>query len=314
MYQAKKLPTSQVKKVIENINEYMISHPDKRHSKEVMDAYKSKEWENKLIFFEQLYMKNGESLHSISGDEYRLDNIVGIKKNTMKNLYKDFLDKNSDTRKELYKIFPEACPICDGPWGYVESHLDHVLPESVFPQYAITPVNLVRTCGRCNHKKLVKVGKEKFNQIINPYFKAIDFTDKLSCYIYIKSNEFIANVFLKPIFELNIDEQEYKIIQNFLETYQLLEMYNEVIEINLFSNLINLFMKKAYQKPSQSELKEILSEQLKCIDIDLINREKMVTKYFLKYLLLKSLIENYNEDIYRVFCEKVENKHTDLFP
>lgn len=48
--------------------------------------------------------------------------------------------------------------------------------------------------------------------------------------------------------------------------------------------------------------------------IDLINREKMVTKYFLKYLLLKSLIENYNEDIYRVFCEKVENKHTDLFP
>lgn len=312
MYQAKKIPTSQVKNIIENINTYMSSHPNKRHSEEVIDAYKHGEWEKELSNFEKLYMENGNSLHLISGDEHRLDNIAGIEKATMKNLYKDFFGTESDIRKELYKIFPEACPICDGPWGYVEAHLDHVLPESVFPQYAITPINLVRTCGRCNHKKLAQIGKEEFNQVINPYFKEIDFTDKLSCYIYIRSDEFRANVFLKPNSELDINKPEYEIINNFLETYGLLEMYNEVIEINLFPKLINLFMKEEYQKPSQSELKEILEEERNSINTHLINCEKMVTPYFLKYLLLDSLIKTYDHDIYRVFCDKVENKLAEL--
>ena len=231
----------------------------------------------------------------------------------MKDLYNDFLGKDSDIRKELYAIFPDSCPFCDGPWGYVESHLDHILPDSIFSQYAITPVNLVRTCSRCNRKKLAQIGLNENNQIINPYFKAIDFTDKLSCKVNIESDEFIANVFLKSNFILKIDEIEYEIITKFLERYKLIEVYTEVVEVHLLPELIKLFVSEIYIRPSQSDFKEVLIEQRNSINIDLINFEKKVTTYFLKYLLLTSLIEDYSDDIYRLFFEKVEAKQAELY-
>ena len=313
MYKSKKIPSSKVINIIEQINKYMGLHHRKRHSKEVREAYNHGEWIKELNRFEQTYIEHGDRVHLISGDKFQLDKIAGIENQTMKDLYKDFFGKDSDIRKELYAIFPESCPICDGPWGYIESHLDHILPESIFSQYAITPVNLVRTCSRCNHQKLTNIGLDENNQVINPYFKAIDFTDKLSCKVNIEANEFIANVFLKSNSILKVDVIEYEIITKFLERYKLIEVYTEVLEVHLLPELIKLFASRIYIRPSQSDFKEVLIEQRNSINTDWINFEKKVTTYFLKYLLLTSLIEDYSEDIYKVFFDKVEAKRAELY-
>ena len=52
------------------------------------------------------------------------------------------------------------CPFCGV--GRV-STLDHYLPKTKYPTYAVTPVNLVACCAECNKKRknrrLVKRGK-----------------------------------------------------------------------------------------------------------------------------------------------------------
>lgn len=63
------------------------------------------------------------------------------------------------------------CPFCGV--GTV-STLDHYLPKTEYPTYAITPYNLVASCADCNKKKEAMIMSTKENKLIHPYYDNFD--------------------------------------------------------------------------------------------------------------------------------------------
>lgn len=61
----------------------------------------------------------------------------------------------------------DICPLCG---QRVVSTLDHYLPWTVHPALAITPINLVPSCGDCNKTKLTYVASTDEDQLLHPYF------------------------------------------------------------------------------------------------------------------------------------------------
>lgn len=313
MYKAKSLPSINVNYVVEQINKYMDSHRKKRHSEEVLTAYKEGKWLDILKADESLYIKNGDSLHSITKNLCQQDDIGGVNNQTMEDLYKDFFDSNFDLRSKLYKSFPIGCPICDTPWGYAEEHLDHILPKSSFPQYAITPVNLVRTCGKCNRQKSSKFGTDEHSKIVNPYFRSINFVNKLSCYTYVESSEIMIEIVLKKIEETGLSEEDYDSLKYFLETYKLLDSYTMLTHTSILTKIIDSYIDPImYKNIGLKELRELLISRRNSINYDFIKREQRVTDKFLEYILLNSLIENLETDLYKVIIKRIENRRKEL--
>jgi hypothetical protein len=63
----------------------------------------------------------------------------------------------------------DTCPFC----GHRDvSTLDHVLPKADYPAFAVTPVNLVGSCGDCNKLKLAAVPSCASDTLLHPYFDA----------------------------------------------------------------------------------------------------------------------------------------------
>jgi hypothetical protein len=71
------------------------------------------------------------------------------------------------------------CPLCG---KRTVSTLDHYLPKTQYPTYAITPFNLVAACSDCNKAKSDKVITSREEETIHPYYD--DFDDE----IWIKAN------------------------------------------------------------------------------------------------------------------------------
>ena len=86
--------------------------------------------------------------------------------------YKNRMAQKKGPGRNIYdqiKSLPanDRCPYC----GHRDvSTLDHVLPESKFPIFAVTPVNLVGSCGDCNHAKLDLVPSSAHDMLLHPYF------------------------------------------------------------------------------------------------------------------------------------------------
>lgn len=79
--------------------------------------------------------------------------------------------KNAVGRKiyDALKLLPEEdrCPFCD---QRNISTLDHLLPKSVYPSLAVTPVNLVGCCAECNKAKLNAVPNTPGTAFLHPYY------------------------------------------------------------------------------------------------------------------------------------------------
>ena len=77
---------------------------------------------------------------------------------------------------EKLKLLPRwgKCPFCGV--GRV-STLDHYLPKTEYPTYAVTPYNLVASCSDCNKKKLTTVFKTREEELMHPYYD--DFDDEI---------------------------------------------------------------------------------------------------------------------------------------
>lgn len=70
------------------------------------------------------------------------------------------------------KLLPrgDRCPFCD---QRNVSTLDHVLPKTLFPSLAVTPVNLVGACMECNKRKLASAPTRASEVYLHPYFDDI---------------------------------------------------------------------------------------------------------------------------------------------
>ncbi|MCA0906265.1 HNH endonuclease [Ruegeria marisrubri] len=63
------------------------------------------------------------------------------------------------------------CPFC----GHrVVSTLDHVLPKTLYPAFAVAPMNLVPCCSDCNKRKLDDDPATPIDVYIHPYFDNVE--------------------------------------------------------------------------------------------------------------------------------------------
>lgn len=255
--------------------------------------------------YEEKYVQYGNMLHYLSSSTV-LNDVNGIDKDVMKGLYNRFYAKDSKFRKELYKLTPRSCPICDAEWGYASHTLDHILPESKYPQFAVTPLNLVPTCYRCNHSKSTTVGTQENQGVINPYFNYINLSKYLSCNVYVKSSDLVTNIFLKSESLLDITHLQYQRLKYFYEeVYKLNESYSEIVRVSVLNGMIDT-LAKFNQTFSKSDMIVYFQSIISTQELD---ENERITTEFLKSLLLQSLIEM-DDQVYMVLIKLISEKRS----
>lgn len=92
--------------------------------------------------------------------------------NEMVSLYNGRMAGKTGPGRSIYtiiKLLPEhdRCPFCD---HRDVSTLDHILPKTLFPALAVTPLNLVGSCKDCNKAKKTLAPTNADDAILHPYF------------------------------------------------------------------------------------------------------------------------------------------------
>lgn len=101
-------------------------------------------------------------------------NIGIVKATEMSGLYVDQMSDGSGPARHLYDMIRSStfsCPLCA---HQKVATLDHYLPKSRFPAFAVNPLNLVPCCRDCNTHKSTSFAKTEGAQTFHPYFD--DFT------------------------------------------------------------------------------------------------------------------------------------------
>jgi hypothetical protein len=127
-----------------------------------------------------------------------------------------------------------TCPYCgiDRP-----KTIDHYLPKSDFPEFAIYPPNLIPCCGRCNTKKndrWINNGRRLFFHYyfdIAPRHKFLYASLKFNS----KMNDQIPIVEFRIHNDGNIDPKIFSLIQAHYQELNLLEEYSEYVIRDLSS-------------------------------------------------------------------------------
>lgn len=92
----------------------------------------------------------------------------------MVNLYNNKFAKQGTTARKYYDkllVSMVFCPYCQ--ISQVAT-LDHYLPQTVYPIFSVTPVNLVPSCSDCNKSKTSKHSNQISCMPIHPYYDKID--------------------------------------------------------------------------------------------------------------------------------------------
>lgn len=120
-------------------------------------------------------------------------------KEDMEYLYEQrFVGKNKRTAKLPYYSMLisniDVCPFCGNAMGTSGFQLDHFMPKSRYPVFAVSPINLVPCCSACNRAKYEYVPENESSQIIHPYY------DDFSSVTWIKAKLVANGSGDKPVF------------------------------------------------------------------------------------------------------------------
>lgn len=150
-------------------------------------------------------------------------NIVNgiLTKQDMCNLYSYKFVAHQDVRPKYYDkimvLSSGKCPICGV--GQV-SNLDHYLPKSLYPTYAVTPFNLIPICFDCNkNKKNTKI-QDFRNTPFHPYYESIDDIYWLEAKLEIREGSIVTQYYINDnIKTANVDL--YYRLDNHFKLYKL---------------------------------------------------------------------------------------------
>lgn len=113
-----------------------------------------------------------ESLYIINSEE-DINGIVSAEE--MVDLYDNTFVKSKKTRHIYDKIRSvpknETCPFCS---QRKVSTLDHYLPKSKHPSFAVAPCNLLPSCPECNKIKTSYQAATAEGQLLHPYFDDVN--------------------------------------------------------------------------------------------------------------------------------------------
>lgn len=248
-----------------------------------------------------------------------LTNIEVNKYNTyckMKNSYEYIYSKKFKYRKKIVELANGRCPICDSEFGYGTVELDHVLPKSIFDDYAITPINLIPICRSCNKAKSNKFGNSQ-EGILTPYYDSYPLNKILKMKILIDNND------IKTVFSI-IDENEFKkihgtvssdncidndevnIIYNKIKHHFFLHKIDKTLSMKSQILLNSIITSLAYMKIDNIENRNIEEYLLKFTD-------KMYKNYvddrYIKKILVDTIMNHEKkEDIYTFLTKRIENE------
>lgn len=120
-----------------------------------------------------------------------------VSKEDMTWLYEHKFVAQADVRAMYYdKIFVSTngiCPVCC--LGQV-GNLDHYLPKSLYPTYAVTPYNLIPICRDCNYTKNDRNFDKISDATLHPYYDNADDIIWLKAKLIIKDGGLVASYFV----------------------------------------------------------------------------------------------------------------------
>lgn len=284
----------------------------------VIEAYQNQNLSQYLTDYERRYNVHSSELYDIAGTNERLNTVLGISVEDMEKLYNDFYTKSKPAflvyglRKQLRDLTKNACPICETPWGELVDELDHVLPKTIFPQYAITPINLVCICKDCNNTKLDKIGDTDSSGIINPYFNFIKLAKYVKCEVKVNSNgtDFDILVKLKDSNELpDLSPNQHSRIKFFYnDCYELNKRKGIAVRTRILPNFIENLLN--YRNLSIQVVRDYFSDLKDGIDVRELQNRGQLSDEFLRYILADEL-STMTYDVYNVFYYLVEQRRNE---
>lgn len=278
-------------------------------AKLIIKADEKLAWGQELIKHQSIYEQYAKAKELFQCEP--MDSVASVSKNIMKDLYDEDLKYAENLRDDLYALSPRVCPICEKSWGYDDQTLDHILPKTKFPQFAITPLNLVVTCNVCNKKKNANYGKNINEGVMHPYFTCMDLAIMLECVIKITHSDIETTIQLKNrdiLLEEGIDcsEESYQRLVFFFEQYKLGERYSILARQSL-QNIIDMYTD--YDLKTQFELiEDIIDEngktQLYTNDINTI--------FFRKIVLISMENQQHDIELYDKFIDLINLRKTEI--
>lgn len=181
----------------------------------------------------------------------------GVTKDDMVFLYdKKFVGDGGRKYYDKIKSIPkfERCPFCG---IFRVSTLDHYLPKTEYPTYALSPFNLVASCSNCNTKKNSLIFASREEELIHPYYD--DFDDEIWLKCKVEYGEDILFSFFvdKP---LSWSEEKYHRAKNHFDKLELNKLY-QAHAAEEFTEYI-YSAKKLYEAGGEKSIKENLQERL----------------------------------------------------
>lgn len=145
-----------------------------------------------------------EELHLIMAHEAGVGDVAGL---DLKKNYTARMARKGVPARPVYdalKILPanNRCPFCN--YGPVET-LDHILPKTQYPAFAVKPTNLVGCCDRCNRLKSAAVPTGPGDLYLHPYFDHVDHANWLKAEL-IHSTPTVAKFYVDAPEELSPDQ------------------------------------------------------------------------------------------------------------
>lgn len=184
-----------------------------------------------------------------------------IETKEMVSLYNDKFVKHLPERERYYdKIMGLAingkCPICG--IGQV-STLDHYLAKTLYPTYAVTPINLVPVCRDCNTIKKDAPITANDEAPLHPYFDYIDDLIWLKASVERRESGFSVSYYINPDIE-STDSTLYSRLNSHFLLYGLSKAY-AVQAITEIAENITMWEKK-YREWGAQVLQKYLQECL----------------------------------------------------
>lgn len=175
---------------------------------------------------------NQSNVHSINrhglneADSDNLKSLYSSNSAIAKTLRKDY--ESRLTNRSYY----HKCPYCT----FGESNtLEHILPKTPYPEYAINALNLIPCCSQCNSYKGEKVKDDKgYPETINFYYHNPDSFQFLETDFLLDENG-VPLFTYKLCFPKDCDTFLMEIIENHFKNLHLVKRYNEQV-ISLYTS------------------------------------------------------------------------------
>jgi 5-methylcytosine-specific restriction endonuclease McrA len=145
-----------------------------------------------------------EELHLIMAHEAGVGDVAGL---DLKKNYTTRMVRKGVPARPVYDalmILPanNRCPFCC--YGPVET-LDHILPKTQYPAFAVKPTNLVGCCDRCNRLKSEAVPTGPGDLYLHPYFDNVEYANWLKAEL-VHSTPAVAKFYVDAPDELTPDQ------------------------------------------------------------------------------------------------------------